>query len=70
MMTSDDFKFGTMLLACSKNWDQDGMGRELFLTRRLRADHYKRSHLQNDLFAQTLRYAQNFILGISIICLW
>jgi hypothetical protein len=40
MMTSDDFKFGTMLLACSKNWDQDGMGRELFLTRRLRADHY------------------------------
>jgi hypothetical protein len=28
------------------------------------------SHLQNDLFAQTLRYAQNFILGISIICLW
>jgi acyl-CoA synthetase (AMP-forming)/AMP-acid ligase II len=28
------------------------------------------SHLQNNLFAQTLRYAQNFILGISIICLW
>ena len=28
------------------------------------------SHLQNDLFAQTLRYARNFILGISIICLW
>jgi hypothetical protein len=28
------------------------------------------SHLQNCLFAQTLRYAQNFIIGISIICLW
>jgi hypothetical protein len=27
------------------------------------------SHLQNNLFAQTLRYAQNFILGISCICL-
>jgi hypothetical protein len=27
------------------------------------------SLLQNDLFAQTLRYAQNFILGISTICL-
>jgi hypothetical protein len=24
------------------------------------------SHLQNDLFAHTLRYARNFILGISI----
>ena len=36
-------------------------------------DRYKSlllSHLQNNLFAQTLRYAQNFILGISIICLW
>ena len=29
-----------------------------------------KSHLQNNLFAQTLRYAQNFILGISIIWLW
>ncbi|SHI02227.1 hypothetical protein SAMN02745124_03277 [Desulfofustis glycolicus DSM 9705] len=28
------------------------------------------SHLQNNLFAQTPRYAQNFILGISAICLW
>ena len=28
------------------------------------------SHLQNDLCAHTLRYAQNFILGILIICLW
>ena len=28
------------------------------------------SHLQNNLLAQTLRYAQNFILGISMICLW
>jgi hypothetical protein len=27
------------------------------------------SHLQNVLFAQTLRYAQNFILGILSICL-
>jgi hypothetical protein len=27
------------------------------------------SHLQNNLFAQTLRYAQNFIIGISCICL-
>jgi hypothetical protein len=27
------------------------------------------SHLQNNFFAQTLRYAQNFILGISNICL-
>jgi hypothetical protein len=27
------------------------------------------SLLQNALFAQTLRYAQNFILGISTICL-
>jgi len=26
--------------------------------------------LQSDLFAQTMRYARNFILGISIICLW
>ncbi len=30
----------------------------------------RESHLQNDLFAHTLRYAKNFILGISIICLW
>jgi hypothetical protein len=28
------------------------------------------SHWQNNLFAQTLRYAQNFILEISIVCLW
>ncbi len=27
------------------------------------------SFLQNDLFAQYLRYAKNFILGISTICL-
>ncbi len=27
------------------------------------------SHLQKGLFVQTLRYAQNFILGISIIYL-
>jgi hypothetical protein len=30
----------------------------------------QQSHLQNNLIAQTLRYAQNFILGISNICLW
>jgi hypothetical protein len=26
--------------------------------------------LKNCLFAQSLRYAQNLILGISVICLW
>ena len=29
----------------------------------------KLSHLQKCLFIQTLRYAQNYILGISVICL-
>jgi hypothetical protein len=28
------------------------------------------SHLPNNLFAQTLGYAHNFIHGISFICLW
>jgi hypothetical protein len=29
-----------------------------------------RAALKNYLFVQSLRYAQNFVLEISIICLW
>jgi hypothetical protein len=42
----------------------------IYVDSRKKAPENRLSHLQNDLFAQTLRYARNFILGISIICLW
>jgi hypothetical protein len=58
---------GLPLLEASKSSNAEFKNRE---QRLLVHNSTQLSHLQNDLFAQTLPYAQNFILGISIICLW
>jgi hypothetical protein len=43
--------------------------RRRLVNERIRVLNNLQGTLKNGLFAQTLRYAQNFILGISTICL-